>query len=65
MLDWQLKAEHHARDAFPSEVCGLVLCIKGKEKYWVEICIKFGRKLKTPFFILNSSLVKSDTLVKT
>ena len=33
MLDWQLKAEQHSRDGFPSEVCGLVVCIKGKEKY--------------------------------
>ena len=33
MHDWQLKAEHYARDGFPSEVCGLVVCIKGKEKY--------------------------------
>ena len=33
MLDWKVKAEEHAKDKFPSEVCGLVVCIKGKEKY--------------------------------
>ena len=33
MLDWKVKAEKHAKDEFPSEVCGLVVCIKGKEKY--------------------------------
>ena len=33
MLDWQIAAELHAKKGFPSEVCGLVVCIKGKEKY--------------------------------
>ena len=33
MSNWKTDAEKHARDNFPSEVCGLVVIIKGRERY--------------------------------
>ena len=33
MTKWKVDAEKHAKDMFPSEVCGLVVIIKGREKY--------------------------------
>jgi len=33
MDNWRIQAEKHAEEMFPSEVCGLVVVIKGREKY--------------------------------
>ena len=33
MLDWQFKAQEHARTCMPEEACGLVYIYKGKTKY--------------------------------
>ena len=33
MSNWKTDAEKHAKDNFPSEVCGLVIIIKGRKRY--------------------------------
>ena len=33
MINWKIEAEKHAEEMFPSEVCGLVVIIKGRERY--------------------------------
>ena len=33
MSNWRIEAQKHAEDMFPSEVCGLVVIIKGRKRY--------------------------------
>ena len=33
MTNWRIQAQKHAEDYFPSEVCGLIVVIKGRKKY--------------------------------
>lgn len=33
-MSWQEEAEAAARSGFPREVCGLVVVVKGRERYW-------------------------------
>ena len=50
MNNWKTDAEKHAKDNFPSEVCGLVVIIKGRERY-----IKCNNIAINPYdhFIIN------------
>ena len=33
MSNWRIEAQKHAEDMFPSEVCGLVVVVKGRKRY--------------------------------
>ena len=33
MSNWRIEAQKHAEDMFPSEVCGLIVIIKGRKRY--------------------------------
>ena len=49
-MTWKDKALGHARNEHPRESCGLIVIIKGKEKYWP--CINIATK-NEDMFILN------------
>ena len=47
---WKKEALEHARSEHPREACGLVVVVKGKEKYWP--CINVATK-NEDLFIIN------------
>tara|TARA_R100000329_G_scaffold72834_1_gene63371 strand:- start:5634 stop:6335 length:702 start_codon:yes stop_codon:yes gene_type:complete len=47
---WKEEALEHARSEHPREACGLVIIVKGKEKYWP--CINVATK-NEDLFIIN------------
>ena len=49
MLDWQLKAQEHAKTCMPEEACGLVYIYKGKTKY--KSCKNISISPKQTFII--------------
>ena len=49
MLDWQFKAQEHAKTCMPEEACGLVYIYKGKTKY--KSCKNISISPKQTFII--------------